>query len=68
MQGTLSRIQSDRGDQLIAAPTQMKERDFNGIQQWAGRNGIEWLLVPTAGQHFQRTGRKDDRHFEKTAS
>ncbi len=50
--GTPSRIQSDRGDQLIAASNQIKEWNFEGIQQWAGRNGIEWLLVPTAGQHF----------------
>jgi hypothetical protein len=35
-----SRIQSDRGDQLIAASKQMKEWNFDGIQQWAGRRGI----------------------------
>jgi hypothetical protein len=49
-----SRIQSDRGDQLIAASKQMKEWNFEGIQQWAGRRGIEWHLVPTGGQHLNR--------------
>jgi hypothetical protein len=26
--------------------------NFNDVMQWAGRKGIEWVLVPTGGQHF----------------
>jgi hypothetical protein len=26
--------------------------DLEGVQEWAGKNGIEWHLVPTGGQHF----------------
>jgi hypothetical protein len=28
--------------------------DFNDVIQWAGKKGIEWVLVPTGGQHFNR--------------
>jgi hypothetical protein len=26
--------------------------DFNDVIQWTGKRGIEWVLVPTGGQHF----------------
>ncbi len=50
--GTPSRIQSDQGDQLVAASKQIEKWDFEGVQRWAGKKGIEWHLVPTGGHHF----------------
>ncbi len=52
MRGKPTRIQFDRGDQLVAASKQMKESNFSGVQEWAGKNGIEWHLVPTGGQLY----------------
>jgi hypothetical protein len=31
---------------------QVKTWEFGGVQEWVGKNGIEWHLVPTGGQHF----------------
>jgi hypothetical protein len=28
--------------------------DFKGVQEWAGKNGIEWHLLSTGGEHFNR--------------
>jgi hypothetical protein len=68
MQGTLSRIQSDRGDQLIAALTPDERKGF----QWDTAVGWKkWNRVASSAYSrsaLQRTGRKDDRHFKKTAS
>jgi hypothetical protein len=50
--GTPTRFQSDRGDQLVAAAKQVSSWDFKEVIQWAGKKGIEWVLVPTGGQHF----------------
>ncbi len=47
VRGTPSRIQSDRGEQLVAASKQVTRWDFNSIVQWAGKKGVEWRLVPT---------------------
>jgi hypothetical protein len=52
VRGTPTRFQSDRGEQLVAAAKQVATWDFKEVVQWAGRNGIEWTLVPTGGQHF----------------
>jgi hypothetical protein len=51
-EGTPTRFQSDRGEQLVAAAKQVATWDFKEVVQWAGRKGIEWTLVPTGGQHF----------------
>jgi hypothetical protein len=51
MCGVPSRIQSDRGEKLVAASKQVIKWNFDGIMQWAGKRGIEWFLVPTGGQH-----------------
>jgi hypothetical protein len=40
--------------QLVAASKQLAAWSFKGVQEWAGKNGIEWHLVPTGGQHFNR--------------
>jgi hypothetical protein len=50
--GTPSRFQSDRGEQLVPAAKQVSLWDFKEVIQWAGKRGIEWILVPTGGQHF----------------
>ncbi len=50
--GMRSRIQSDRGEQLVAASKQISAWNLEGVREWAGRNGIEWHLVTTGGQHF----------------
>jgi hypothetical protein len=52
LRGVPSRFQSDRGEQLVAASKQIARWNFNDVMQWAGRKGIEWILVPTGGQHF----------------
>jgi hypothetical protein len=52
LRGTPTRIQSDRGEQLVAAAKQISTWDFKEVVQWAGKKGIEWTLVPTGGQHF----------------
>jgi hypothetical protein len=52
LRGLLSRIQSDRGEQLVAASKQIAVWNFMDMMQWAGRKGVEWVLVPTGGQHF----------------
>ncbi len=37
---------------MLAASKQVTRWDFDSIMQWAGKKGIEWVLVPTGGQHF----------------
>jgi hypothetical protein len=48
------RIQSDRGEQLVAVLKQIAAWNFERVREWAGKNGIEWHLVPPGGQHFNR--------------
>jgi hypothetical protein len=52
LRGTPSQFQSDLGEQLVAAAKQVSSWDFKEVAQWAGKKGIEWILVPTGGQHF----------------
>jgi hypothetical protein len=52
LRGTPSRFQTDRGEQLVAAAKQVALWDFKEVMQWAGKKGIEWILVLTGGQHF----------------
>jgi len=50
---TPSRIQSDHGEQLVAASKQFKDWNFEHIQEWCLRDKkIEWHVVPTGGQHI----------------
>ncbi len=39
---------------MVAAAKQVSTWDFKEVIQWAGKKGIEWTLVPTGGQHFNR--------------
>jgi hypothetical protein len=50
--GTPSRFQLDRREQLVAAAKQVSLWNFKEVVQWAGKRGIEWILAPTGGQHF----------------
>jgi hypothetical protein len=52
LRGTPPRFPSDRGEQLVAVSKQVAMWDFNDVIQLAGKKGIEWVLVPTGGQHF----------------
>jgi hypothetical protein len=37
LRGTPTRFQSDRGEQLVAAPKQVSTWDFKEVLQWAGK-------------------------------
>jgi hypothetical protein len=53
VRGTPCKLQSDRGDQVIAASEPIESWDLDRVvQKWAGKKGIKWHLVPTGGQHF----------------
>jgi hypothetical protein len=52
IRGVPSRIQSDRGEQLVAASKQIAKWNFNDVMQWAGKKGVKWILVPTGGENF----------------
>ena len=46
------RIQSDAGDQLVAASKQVATWDFSRLQDWTRGKKTEWVVLPTGGQHF----------------
>jgi uncharacterized membrane protein len=52
IRGVPSRVQSDRGEQLVASSKQVIRWNFDSILQWAEKRGIESVLMPTGGQHF----------------
>jgi hypothetical protein len=52
LRGTPSRIQSDPGDQLLAAAKELGKWDFRRITEWAAGQRIEWHVIPAASQHF----------------
>jgi hypothetical protein len=58
LRGVPARFQSDRGEQLVVASKQIAMWNFNDVMQWAGRKGVEWVLVPTGGQHFNGQAEK----------
>jgi hypothetical protein len=41
-----------RQGQPLVTSKQLRYWDFEGVQQWANKKGMEWHLVPTGGQHF----------------
>jgi hypothetical protein len=65
LRGTPSRFQSDRGEQLVAAAKQVSSWDFKEVTQWTGKSGIEWILVPTGGQHFNGQAKRMIRLIKK---
>jgi hypothetical protein len=66
--GMLSKMQSDRGEQLLtAASKQLEALDFIGVLRWAGRKGIKWHLVPTEGS-TSRVRTCDDRNTHETTA
>jgi len=50
--GMPARMQSDAGDQLVAAAKQMNTWDFTKVLDWCGVHKTEWMVVPTGAQHF----------------
>ncbi len=58
LRGVPSRIKSDRGEQLVAASKQIARWNFDDVMQRAGRKGVEWVLVPSGGQHFNGQAEK----------
>jgi hypothetical protein len=52
LRGTPSRIQSDPGDQLLAAAKELGKWDFRKVTEWATGQRIEWHVIPVASQHF----------------
>jgi hypothetical protein len=60
-----SRIQSDRGEQLVAASKQISSWDFEGVKEWAGKRSIKWHLVPIGSQHFNRQAERMIRILKK---
>ncbi len=41
VRGMPFRILSDKGEQLAAPSKQLKAWDFDGVQKWAGKKGME---------------------------
>ncbi|OBQ32518.1 MAG: hypothetical protein AN484_27885, partial [Aphanizomenon flos-aquae WA102] len=50
--GAPSRIQSDRGDQLVAAAEQISQWDWDAMEQECSKDGVKWELVPVGAQHY----------------
>jgi hypothetical protein len=63
--GVPSRIQSDRGEQLVATSKQIRAWDFKEIREWAGKRGIHWHLITTGGQHFNGQAERIIRVLKK---
>ena len=59
--GKPSRIQSDRGEQLVAASKQIQKWDYAAISEWTGSRGIEgiWCLPEANTSMVKRRGRSD---------
>ena len=49
--GTPSKIQSDRGTQLVAAARQVGGWDFSEIRDWCATKKFTWEPIPTGAQH-----------------
>ncbi len=44
----------NNGEQLVAASKQLQALDTKEIIERVRKKGIEWQLVPTGGQHFNK--------------
>ena len=51
IKGTPSKIQSDRGTQLVPAAKQVGGWDFSEIRDWCAAKKFTWELIPTGVQH-----------------
>ena len=51
IKGTPSKIQSDRGTQLVPAAKQVGGWDFSEIRDWCTTKKFTWELIPTGVQH-----------------
>ncbi len=52
LHGAPKRFQSDQGTQLGAASKQLATWDWTAVHEQAEREGAEWHIVPTGGQHY----------------
>ncbi len=52
LHGAPKRFQSDQGTQLVAASKQLATWDWTAVDELAEREGAEWHIVPTGGQHY----------------
>jgi hypothetical protein len=52
LHGAPKRFQSDQGTQLVAASKQLATWDWTAVHEQAEREGAEWHIVPTGGQHY----------------
>jgi hypothetical protein len=52
LHGAPKRFQSDQGTQLVAASKQLATWDSTAVHEQAEREGAEWHIVPTGGQHY----------------
>jgi hypothetical protein len=52
MHGAPKRFQSDQGTQLVAASKQLATWDWMAVHEQTEREGAEWHIVPTGGQHY----------------
>jgi hypothetical protein len=51
LHGAPKRFQSDQGTQLVAASKQLATWDWTAVHELAEREGAEWHILPTGGQH-----------------
>ncbi len=52
LHGAPKRFQSDQGTQLVAASKQLATWDWTAVHELVEREGAEWHIVPTGGQHY----------------
>jgi hypothetical protein len=52
LHGAPKRFQSNQGTQLVAASKQLATWDWTAVYEQAEREGAEWHIVPTGGQHY----------------
>jgi hypothetical protein len=52
LHGASKRFQSDQGTQLVAASKQVATWDWTAVHEAAEKEGAEWHIVPTGGQHY----------------
>ena len=55
LRGTPARIQSDPGEQLMAAAAELGRWDYSKIIEWTNGQQVEWHKIPAGSQHFNGT-------------
>ena len=52
LRGTPTRIQSDPGEQLMAAAAELGRWDYSKTIEWTNGQQVEWHRIPAVSQHF----------------